>query len=129
MGDLEASKYQLVEWRISIYGRKADEWDKLAKWVCDNKLAHENVRWLIQVPRLYHVYRESGDVKNFGEMLDNIFAPLFAVSIDPQSNPALHHFLGRQPVIIQLASTIHYYNTTLLQYPTLTLHCCNTLLR
>ena len=100
MGDLEASKYQLVEWRISIYGRKADEWDKLAQWVYDNKLAHENVRWLIQIPRLYHIYRESGDVKHFGEMLDNIFAPLFAVSIDPQSNPALHLFLGTRPLDI-----------------------------
>jgi hypothetical protein len=27
-------------------------------------------------------------------MLDNIFSPLFAVSIDPSSDPALHYFLG-----------------------------------
>jgi AMP deaminase len=58
MGDLEASKYQLAEWRVSIYGRKANEWEKLANWFFDNKLAHDNVRWLIQVPRLYHIYRE-----------------------------------------------------------------------
>ena len=31
--DLEESKYQHMEWRLSIYGRKRDEWDKLAKWV------------------------------------------------------------------------------------------------
>ena len=30
MSDLESSKYQMVEWRISIYGRSIDEWDKLA---------------------------------------------------------------------------------------------------
>ena len=27
-------------------------------------------------------------------MLDNIFSPLFAVSLDPSSNPPLHYFLG-----------------------------------
>src|SRR3954465_10347865 len=30
--DLEASKYQMAEYRISIYGRSEDEWDKLAAW-------------------------------------------------------------------------------------------------
>ena len=81
MGDLEASKYQLVEWRVSIYGRKADEWGRLATWFYDHRLAHENVRWLIQIPRLYHIYRASGDIQNFGEMLDNIFRPLFEVRV------------------------------------------------
>ena len=33
MNDLSQSKYQMAEWRISIYGRSLDEWDKLAKWV------------------------------------------------------------------------------------------------
>lgn len=32
MDDLEQSKYQLVEWRISIYGRKLSEWSSLAQW-------------------------------------------------------------------------------------------------
>lgn len=32
-------------------------------------------------------------VKNFDEMLDNIFTPLFEVSNDPESHPHLHHFL------------------------------------
>jgi AMP deaminase len=60
MGDLEASKYQLVEWRVSIYGRHLSEWEKLAKWFYNNRLAHTNVRWLIQVPRLFHLYRSTG---------------------------------------------------------------------
>ncbi len=38
MTDLENSKYQLVEWRLSIYGRKAAEWATLARWVYVNKL-------------------------------------------------------------------------------------------
>jgi AMP deaminase len=93
MKDLSASKYQLVEWRISIYGRKASEWSSLARWFYVHRLAHPNVRWLIQIPRLYDVYRKSGEIQNFGQMLANIFLPLFAVSIDPESNPPLHYLL------------------------------------
>ena len=50
--DLEESKYQNSELRISIYGRSKDEWDKLAKWAIDNEVYSNNLRWLIQVPRL-----------------------------------------------------------------------------
>ena len=49
MVDLESSKYQHAEYRISIYGRKTVEWDILAAWVVQNKLASDNVVWLIQV--------------------------------------------------------------------------------
>lgn len=51
--DLEASKYQFVEYRISIYGRKPVEWDILASWICTNKLVSDNVIWLIQIPRSF----------------------------------------------------------------------------
>lgn len=47
--DLELSKYQHAEYRISIYGRKQVEWDILAAWYCQNKLYSDNVLWLIQV--------------------------------------------------------------------------------
>lgn len=50
--DLEESKYQMAEYRISIYGRSKSEWDSLAKWAVDNNVCSHNVRWLIQVPRL-----------------------------------------------------------------------------
>jgi len=93
MGDLEASKYQLAEWRISIYGRRKDEWSKLAAWFYEHKLAHSNIRWLIQVPRLFHIYRESGELQNFEEMISNIFEPLFAVTLDPSIDPNLNYFL------------------------------------
>ena len=52
MEDLEDSKYQNTEPRLSVYGRKRDEWDKLAKWAVDNNMYSPNVRWMIQVPRL-----------------------------------------------------------------------------
>ena len=52
MYDLEESKYQNAELRISIYGRSKDEWYKLAKWATEHNVQSYNVRWLIQVPRL-----------------------------------------------------------------------------
>ena len=40
--DLEASKYQHAEYRVSIYGRKRVEWDTLAAWVLNNGLYSDN---------------------------------------------------------------------------------------
>ncbi|ORX92910.1 AMP deaminase [Basidiobolus meristosporus CBS 931.73] len=95
IGDLESSKYQLAEYRLSIYGRSAEEWDNLARWVVDNKLVSPNVRWLIQVPRLYNVYKSTNTVANFEQLIQNIFQPLFEVTMDPSSHPELHVFLQR----------------------------------
>jgi AMP deaminase len=95
ISDLESSKYQMVEWRISIYGRSIQEWDKLAAWVVDNKLFSPNVRWLIQVPRLYDVYKASGMMENFEQVITNVFQPLFEVTKNPSSHPKLHVFLQR----------------------------------
>ena len=91
--ELEANKYQMAEYRLSIYGRDRKEWSKLAAWAVNNNLFSENVRWLIQVPRLYHIHRQLDRVADFGEMLDNIFLPLLEVTRDPSSDPTLHQFL------------------------------------
>ncbi|KAK7202502.1 AMP deaminase [Myxozyma melibiosi] len=93
--DLEQSKYQMAEYRISIYGKSLNEWDRLAEWVVDYKLFSSNVRWLIQFPRLYEVYKATGIVNNFEQIIKNIFQPLFEVSKDPSSHPKLHVFLQR----------------------------------
>ena len=85
----------MVEWRISIYGRNLDEWDKLAAWVVDNKLFSHNVRWLIQIPRLYDVYKSSGLMENFEQVIINVFQPLFEVTKNPSSHPKLFIFLQR----------------------------------
>jgi len=86
MTDLEQSKYQVrilgsaversidrleqnVEWRISIYGRSLAEWDNLAQWIVKNKLFSHNVRWLIQVPRLYEVYKANGSIQTFEDIV------------------------------------------------------------
>uniref|UniRef100_A0A8C9U2G2 AMP deaminase n=1 Tax=Scleropages formosus TaxID=113540 RepID=A0A8C9U2G2_SCLFO len=93
MEDLEESKYQNAELRLSIYGRSRDEWDSLAKWAVRHGVYSDNVRWLIQVPRLFDVYHTKKQLANFQEMLENIFLPLFEVTVDPRSHPELHLFL------------------------------------
>jgi AMP deaminase len=95
ISDLESSKYQMVEWRISIYGRNIEEWDKLAAWVVDNRLFSPNVRWLIQIPRLYAMYKATGTMDNFEAVIRNVFQPLFEVTQDPSSHPKLYIFLQR----------------------------------
>ena len=72
--DLAASKYQHTEYRLSIYGRKYSEWDTLAAWVVDNQLYSNNNRWLIQIPRLYDVYKETqvNGINTFGDLLNSI---------------------------------------------------------
>uniref|UniRef100_A0A8C5EMN7 AMP deaminase n=1 Tax=Gouania willdenowi TaxID=441366 RepID=A0A8C5EMN7_GOUWI len=93
MADLEESKYQNSELRLSIYGRSRDEWDNLAQWAVCHRVYSDNVRWLIQLPRLFDVYHTKKQLANFQEMLENIFIPLFEVTIDPRSHPELHLFL------------------------------------
>ncbi|KAL6547165.1 hypothetical protein OROMI_022886 [Orobanche minor] len=116
LSDLEVSKYQVAEYRISIYGRKQSEWDQLASWFVNNGIYSENAVWLIHIPswglrirftallnrayslsyklpKLYNVYRSMGTVTSFQNILDNIFIPLFEVSVDPNSHPHLHVFL------------------------------------
>uniref|UniRef100_A0A7N6FJX0 AMP deaminase n=1 Tax=Anabas testudineus TaxID=64144 RepID=A0A7N6FJX0_ANATE len=93
MADLEESKYQNVELRLSIYGRSRDEWDKLATWAVKHQVYSNNVRWLVQVPRLFDVYHTKKQLCNFQEMLENIFMPLFEVTVNPGSHPELHLFL------------------------------------
>ena len=46
-----------------------------------------------QLPRLYNVYKEMGIVTSFQNILDNVFLPLFEVTVDPDSHPQLHVFL------------------------------------
>lgn len=123
MDRMDYERYGFAEWRISIYGninrlisnliliitlflinyhniilflskgRNEHEWKKLALWIKDFKVFSHQVRWLIQIPRLYAVYRKSGVVENFQKMIDNIFLPLFNVTLDPSSNPDLHQML------------------------------------
>ena len=50
--DFTESKYQNAEPRISIYGHSKEEWDKLAEWAVKYDMYCDNIRWLIQIPRI-----------------------------------------------------------------------------
>jgi len=91
--DLDDGKYTNLELRLSIYGRSMQEWDNLAKWAVSNNVYCDHNRWLIQVPRLYDIYRTHNSVECFQDILKCLFQPLFEVSIDPSSHPELHQFL------------------------------------
>uniref|UniRef100_A0A1I8F8E9 A_deaminase domain-containing protein n=1 Tax=Macrostomum lignano TaxID=282301 RepID=A0A1I8F8E9_9PLAT len=70
------STYQNAELRLSIYGRSSNEWHRLASWAHEHRMLDfgDNVRWIIQVPRLFDVYPKAwtaGD--NFQTFLDNLF--------------------------------------------------------
>lgn len=91
--DLEESKYQNAEFRLSIYGRSIDEWDMLAKWAITHRVYSDNVRWIIQMPRIYDVFKSNKLISCFQDIMVNIFLPLFEVTRDPMSHPELHAFL------------------------------------
>ncbi|KAK1875663.1 AMP deaminase 3 [Dissostichus eleginoides] len=91
--DLEESKYQHAEPRVSIYGRSPEEWDSLSKWFINHKVYSPNMRWIIQVPRIYDIFKEKKLVPNFSKMLENIFLPLFEATVNPQKHKHLNVFL------------------------------------
>ncbi|XP_010136836.1 PREDICTED: AMP deaminase 2-like, partial [Buceros rhinoceros silvestris] len=59
----------------------------------NHRVHSNNVRWLVQVPRLFDVYRTKKQLANFQEMLENIFLPLYEATIHPAQHPELHLFL------------------------------------
>ncbi|XP_053108282.1 AMP deaminase 3 isoform X3 [Hemicordylus capensis] len=91
--ELEESKYQYTEPRLSVYGRSPDEWQNLAKWFIRHKVYSPHMRWIIQVPRIYDIFRAKNILPNFGRMLENIFLPLFEATINPLNHKELHLFL------------------------------------
>ncbi|XP_048096445.1 AMP deaminase 1 isoform X1 [Alosa alosa] len=91
--DLEDAKYQYAEPRLSIYGCKADEWTKLASWFNKHRVFSPNLKWMIQVPRIYDVFRARDFVPHFGKCLENIFLPVIEATLRPHANPELSVFL------------------------------------
>mmetsp|Transcript_7480 Transcript_7480/g.22076 ORF Transcript_7480/g.22076 Transcript_7480/m.22076 type:complete len:868 (+) Transcript_7480:107-2710(+) len=90
-----------IEPRLSIYGRKRDEWQNLASWVLRHRLLSVDdvgaltgrVKWIIQIPRLANIFMGKC-YKNFQELLDNLFGPLFEATLHPNKYPEIHTFLS-----------------------------------
>lgn len=47
-----------TETGISIYGRQSSDWDYLGWWIQNYHVDSPNNRWVVQVPRLYHVHKK-----------------------------------------------------------------------
>ncbi|KAJ8016629.1 hypothetical protein DPEC_G00009230 [Dallia pectoralis] len=91
--DLEDARYQYAEPRLSIYGCNPNEWTKLSGWFNKHRVFSSQLKWMIQVPRIYDIFRGRNFVPHFGKMLENIFLPVFQATIEPQANPELSIFL------------------------------------
>ncbi|KAI1889815.1 hypothetical protein AGOR_G00166810 [Albula goreensis] len=91
--DLEESKYQHAEPRLSIYGRSKEEWESLSQWFLLHKVHSPNMQWIIQVPRIYDIFKSRKLIPNFAKMLENIFLPIFEATVNPQKHKELHIFL------------------------------------
>ncbi|XP_067166839.1 AMP deaminase 1 isoform X2 [Apteryx mantelli] len=91
--DLEDAKYQHTEPRLSIYGCSAEEWSRLASWFNKHRVYSPNMKWMIQIPRIYDVFRSKNFLPHFGKMLENIFVPVFEATVNPQAHKELSVFL------------------------------------
>lgn len=90
----DADGRTFTEFRLSIYGRDPMEWDRLARWFVLHGMSHRTNQWMVQIPRLFHLYRRAGVLSSFQDMLSNCFEPLWQASMHPEKHPFIHHFLS-----------------------------------
>jgi len=89
------STTQAMEPRLSIYGLSGmREWQDLARFFVNHRVLSPtgNIRWMIQVPRLCNIFM-GGAYKNFGQLMQNIFDPMIAATLEPEKYPELHVLL------------------------------------
>ncbi len=84
--------YTFVENRLTVTGKSPDEWHELSSWFDRYGMASKQNRWMINVPRRYAKLKKH--VSSFGEWLENIFKPLWEVSLHPASHTKFHYFLS-----------------------------------
>lgn len=56
-------------------------------------MVHLEAGWRVCASSHSDVYHSKKQLSTFQEMLENIFSPLFEVTVDPGSHPELHLFL------------------------------------
>ncbi|GKA82069.1 AMP deaminase-like protein [Tanacetum coccineum] len=64
---------QVASWLNTEYpyiGESKLSGTNFASWIVNNELYSDNVVWLIQLPRLYNIYKEMGIVTSFQTILD-----------------------------------------------------------
>ena len=86
-------EFTFSENRLRLFGKSQAEWPNLAMWFDRYGMASSQNRWMVNLPRGYRKLRRQNIVKTFAEYLDNIFLPLWEVSLHPAKNPKFHYFL------------------------------------
>jgi AMP deaminase len=82
------------EMRLEVRGESPTEWNQLAQWFDRYGMATSQNRWVIRMPRNYAKLRAAGKVKDFGEFLENLFSPLWEVSLRPAEHTKTHYLLS-----------------------------------
>lgn len=82
-----------AENRVSVYGINSKEWANLANWFTTHGMSCKHNTWVIQVPRVFKIFRSQNVIGSFGQYLQNIFSPLWEASLHPSQHPTLHNFL------------------------------------
>lgn len=90
----QADAYSFAENRLNLYGESTAEWYQLAHWFDRYGMASSQNRWMISIPRQYRQLKRDGKIKDFGEFLDNIFHPLWEISLHPAKDTKFHYFLA-----------------------------------
>lgn len=92
--NLKSDRFTFTESRLTIYGAHGEEWRWLSTWFDTYGMAAVHNRWMIQIPRIYSSLRRQGRVRHFADYLEHIFAPLWTVSLHPNKEPRLFHFVN-----------------------------------
>jgi hypothetical protein len=79
--------------RSNALSSSTDDWKSVSNWANDFRLYSPNNMWMVQIPRIYPVFRARGSVQSYADVLRNVFEPLFAVSVDPSLDPNLAEFM------------------------------------
>ncbi|GET91598.1 adenosine monophosphate deaminase, putative [Leishmania tarentolae] len=90
----EEDAFSYAENRLSITGTSEQEWYDLAHWFDRYGMASSRSRWMVCLPWEYRRLRRSGVLKNFGEFLDNVFHPLWEISMHPAKDTKFHYLLA-----------------------------------
>ncbi|KPA84853.1 putative mitochondrial adenosine monophosphate deaminase-like protein [Leptomonas pyrrhocoris] len=90
----EEDAYGFAENRLTITGESEQEWYDLAHWFDRYGMASSRSRWMVCLPWQYRRLRRTGALKNFGEFLDNVFHPLWEISLHPAKDTKFHYLLA-----------------------------------
>ncbi|KPA75469.1 putative Adenosine monophosphate deaminase [Leptomonas pyrrhocoris] len=92
--ELSRDQHTFTESRLPVYGASAGEWGLLSHWFDTHGMSSSHNQWVVQVPRIYSSLRKAGRVASFAEYLEHIFEPLWRISLHPNSDPRLFHFVN-----------------------------------